>query len=147
MGATTLGRPLLLRFLSRSDGPLSPGSIISWWELRRAAYNAIVGIVGLPWMLLSMLLAFHCGAVDWMDRAKAEPVLGMLVSVASFGIAANLCFTAGWVLEVLVARLFKVDTHRFGPMALMLGTLISAVVTTAVGLTAGVLSARYWCES
>jgi hypothetical protein len=90
---------LLAWLFTRPVWPLSPGQIVLWWEARRVAYNAALGVVGL--------------------------LLGALL----YGILANVGYTGGWIVELLVARLWSVDTERFGPIAFTLGMAFSVLVT------------------
>ena len=46
-----------------------------------------------------------------------------------YGIAANICYTGGWITELVVARFWRVDTVPFGPIAFALGTALSVLVT------------------
>ena len=38
-------------------------------------------------------------------------------------------YTGGWVTELLVAKVWSVDTSRFGPIAFTLGAAFSVLVT------------------
>jgi len=44
-------------------------------------------------------------------------------------IVANVFYTCGWILELLVAKVWRVSTPVFGPIAFTLGTALSVVVT------------------
>ena len=79
-----------------SDEPLSAGRVIAWWELRRLFQNAaplIVGVLSLAGMERIMSPALPLG-----DDAL-EPT-ALILGVALYGFAANVCYTLGWILEL-----------------------------------------------
>jgi hypothetical protein len=53
----------------------------------------------------------------------------VLIAVVAYWIVANVFYTCGWILELLVARVWHVSTPVFGPIAFTLGTAVSVVVT------------------
>ena len=78
--------------------PRSAWSIIRWWEVRRIAYNLIVGGVGLLSLAAFLGLIGLCGHLEPGEDAF-EPI-ALFVGV----VAANICYTAGWVTEVFLLR-------------------------------------------
>ena len=46
-----------------------------------------------------------------------------------YGIAANLCFTGGWVAELFVKRLWPGRIAVFGEVAFFVGTVFSVLLT------------------
>jgi hypothetical protein len=104
--------------------PRDTASVIAWWEVRRAAYNVIMLAVGLP-----SLLAFA-----WLtERLWARPTAfdDFLAQMVIPGLMANVCYTAGWMSE-LVARLRSGKPPTlFGPFALGLGLAFSLAVALA----------------
>ena len=108
-----------------------PAAVIAWWESRRIAYNLIVGLFGIATAAVMVTVAFTCesrgGAPIGLPDPPALAVLGILL----YGVLANVCYTGGWITELLVARIWRADTSRFGPIAYTLGTAFSALVTLA----------------
>ena len=49
--------------------------------------------------------------------------------VVAYWIVVNVFYTCGWILELLVARLWRVSTPIFGPIVFTLFTVVSVVVT------------------
>ena len=78
--------------------PRSAWSVILWWEVRRVPYNLIVGGVGLLSLAAFLALIGHCGDVKPGEDAF-EPILLFLTAIA-----ANVCYTAGWVTEISLLR-------------------------------------------
>src|SRR6185295_3382546 len=94
-------------FLSRGEDNLSVGRTIEWWEARRIPYNVIVGAMG----ILSCLLVVACEIViERVQHVPAgpmpDPPLFAVVAVVAYGVGANVCYTMGWVVELLVRRLW-----------------------------------------
>jgi hypothetical protein len=98
-------------------------SILSWWESRRALYNAVVGSIGL---FMAVLVCWH--------YQLGLFILGWALSVCIvYAILANLCYSLGAFSELIV-RLFH-KYHRFGPIAFTLGLAFSIVVVVAQGMS------------
>jgi hypothetical protein len=60
-----------------------------------------------------------------------DPAALAIVGVILYGILANVCYTGGWVTELVVAKVWAIDTSRFGPVAFTLGTAFSVLITLA----------------
>jgi hypothetical protein len=104
--------------------------VIEWWEERRLSYNKILAVVG----TVSCVLMISCGLI-------AEPLVGdaigipdppilVPISIIVYGITAHICYTGGWIAELLLAR-FKpgASTVTFGVRAFRLGVKISISLT------------------
>mgnify|MGYP001415126652 CR=1 FL=1 len=76
--------------------PRSPFAVIAWWERRRLVYNISVGAAGL-WSLGALVLLNP-------GPRSAMADFGMLIGVAMYGLAANACYTLGWVTDLLLRR-------------------------------------------
>lgn len=109
----------------------SPLRVIQWWESRRVTYNAIVGSVGLVslgWMFALVRLIANPGPLEW------EPfVIGPIV----YGLAANVCYTSGSIVEMLVERWLKRPVYGLGPALFRYGLVFSIGLTL---LPAGVMT-------
>lgn len=76
----------------------TPAEIVSWWESRRFPYNVAVGAAGTVTFAathLIMNLPPDPRSILWLE--------GLPVALA-YGILANLCYTGGWLTEVLLRR-------------------------------------------
>src|SRR2546427_177779 len=62
-------------------------------------------------------------------KGRRAPPLLVVIAVAAYLIVANIFYTGGWILELLVAKVWRVSTPVFGPIAFTLGTALSVVVT------------------
>ena len=120
---------LLGRLFTRRAGPARPLAVVGWWEGRRVAYNLIIGAVGIVSSGVMVTVAFTCESRGGAPIGLPDPPLFAVLAVLLYGILANVCYTGGWITELLVARFWGVDTSRFGPIAFSLGTAFSVLVT------------------
>jgi hypothetical protein len=92
---------LLIRINAMSqDQSLSRSDIIRWWERRRLRFNIIVGLVGIAtWFLV--LIAGNAAVQPGVDF---EEPLAMIIGPFLYGIMANVCYTLGWIVDVLAYR-------------------------------------------
>lgn len=104
-------------------------NVIFWWEARRLPYNMIVGLSG----ALSGLLILGNGFVT--ERVLGEPIglpdppVFAVIAVIAYGIMANVCFTGGWIAELLSRRVWGDRVAAFGEVALTLVTIFSVLLT------------------
>ncbi len=109
----------------------SPLRVVQWWESRRLTYNAIVGGVGLVslgWMFVLVRLMANPGPLEWQPF-----VIGPIV----YGLAANLCYTSGWIVENVVERWLERPVYGLGPALFRYGLVFSIGLTL---LPAGVMT-------
>ena len=71
--------------------------IVRWWEKRRFEYNAYVGIVG----LVSVVLALTASGVAVKEGEDFVEPFALLPGAPLYAAAANLCYTAGWIYDVV----------------------------------------------
>jgi hypothetical protein len=72
---------------------LSRRDIIVWWELRRIPYNIVLAFVGFATLLLIFAVGSAEPEVDFV-----EPLV-VAFGVPLYAIAANVCYTLGWILD------------------------------------------------
>jgi hypothetical protein len=98
----------------------SPLRVIQWWESRRPAYNVIVGAFGAGTLLyanaVSVLVTGDWFRVPWQG-------------VVAYALAANVCYTAGWMAENVVQRWLKRPIYGFGPALFRHGLVFSIGLT------------------
>lgn len=102
------------------DEERSTGSIILWWEGRRALYNLMVGSAGILSML-AILATSHSNPFTYAPY--------FLYPILFYAVAANVCYTGGWVTELISKRTWGEKAQYFGPIALGLGTAFSVIIT------------------
>jgi hypothetical protein len=69
-------------------------SVVSWWEARRIPYNVIVGALGLVSLVVFFVSISTSGRLQPGEDA-VEPIALLFAPIA-----ANVCYTAGWLVEV-----------------------------------------------
>lgn len=102
------------------------GDIIRWWESRRLRYNLYVGAVGLvTWFVVEI-----AGSAAVQPGVDFEEPIIMLIGPLFYGIAANVCYTFGWMVDV--------TAYRGSPRRWLykLGLIFSLVLTALPGVWA-----------
>jgi hypothetical protein len=67
------------------------------------------------------------------------PPVVAIFAVVAFGVMANVCFTGGWIAELLVAKVWPEEGKAFGKISFCLGLAFSILLTLLSGvLIAGV---------
>ena len=121
---------------SRLPPAVGTGHVIRWWEERRPFYNVVVGCTGVTTCFLLVLCAVISDSmVGELIGMPDGPLLGVF-AIAFYAILANICYTGGWVTELLVRALGRADdaakasvkTFRFGVTFSILLTLSPAVL-------------------
>jgi hypothetical protein len=105
-------------------------AVIAWWKKRRFFYNKVLAVVG----TVTCILMISCGVIS-------EPLVGEPIGIPDppilvplliifYGLLANVCYTGGWIAELLLAR-FKPETHAefFGVRAFRFGVKFSIALT------------------
>jgi hypothetical protein len=92
---------MTLRFFQRAEHLETPRQIISWWERRRLPFNLIVGATGILTCTL-LLVGEMLAEKKFGDVEAGSPILAVF-GVFAYGIMANVCYTGGWISE-LVAK-------------------------------------------
>jgi hypothetical protein len=131
MSFEAIGKLVRLRLFSRRRAPERAWDIISWWEARRLPYNLIVGATGIATAIVMLITGYVTEhVVGEAIGVPASPFFA-LMGVIVYGIMANVCFTGGWILELLSRRIWGTRADAFGEIALTWGTLGSVLLTLA----------------
>jgi protein-S-isoprenylcysteine O-methyltransferase Ste14 len=98
----------------------SPATLLGWWERRRPAYNAIVGATGVVTLATLQVLS-------WLPpHMEFHPPIQFVVVYA---LCANLCYSLGFAVELLLQQLWGDEVAPVGP------TLFRHGLVFSVGLT------------
>jgi len=98
----------------------SPARIVAWWERRRFAFNVAVGALGLVTLGYIRLLGLVAG---W---PHAGPPWQLPVA---YGLAANVCYTFGWITELGMERWLRRPSYGLGPALFRHGIVFSLGLT------------------
>lgn len=107
----------------------SPLRIALWWERRRLAFNVVVGSTGVATLAYVNGLELLLGQ-GWLTPLTGPGSGARLLGIAAYGLAANVCYTFGWVVENVVERWLGRPVYGLGPALFRHGLVFS------VGLTA-----------
>ena len=108
--------------------PVSGAQVVAWWETRRLPYNLLVGVCGVTSLIVFFLAIAASGALQPGEDA-VEP-LGLLAAFILAPIAANVCYTLGWLVELIVRRLRPKLTPAFGPALFAIGLTFSCFIVS-----------------
>ena len=118
-----------------------PGDAIVWWERRRIAFNVVILFAG----ALTLLLIQVIHAVLARFGADVSMPAGLVSLVIFYMLAVNVCYTLGWVSELLwsdgdTARteLLRPAVYRWGLVFSVAITLLPAVFVPLVWFVQGV---------
>jgi hypothetical protein len=121
-----------------------PGDAIVWWERRRIAFNVVILFAG----AFSLFIIQVLGTILVRFGADVIRPTGILSLVLVYLLAANLCYTLGWVTELLwsdgdTARteLLRPAVYRWGLALSVAITLLPAVFVPLFWFLQGVRSA------
>jgi hypothetical protein len=119
----------ITEFLFPAPARRSSGAILRWWEGRRLAYNAVVGIAGL----------FSLGVVNLLFVIPPGPHTGGLpiAAVVIVGIAANVCYLMGPAAEIAIEKLGGGRILPTGPALYRVGLTFSTGLVMLPTLVAG----------
>lgn len=94
--------------------------VVQWWESRRLAYNAIVGVTGVGTLAYSSVVSY---------LARGQWVVAPLQLIVVYGVAANVCYTLGWVSEIVIERWLQRPVFGLGPALFRHGLVFSIGLT------------------
>ncbi|HEX6372135.1 MAG TPA: hypothetical protein VF006_24675 [Longimicrobium sp.] len=98
-------------------------SSLAWWESKRITYNKAVGGAGL-FTLTSVAFFFT------LPPFPEPPPLAFLAGGAVvWGIAANVCYSLGWIVEQTARKLWGRQTPDMGPLMFREGLIFSVGLT------------------
>lgn len=106
----------------------SPLRVVQWWERRRLSYNLIVGGTGVAVLVYVNALEVLLGQGMFMPKAGHSGI-DALVAIGAYGVAANVCYTFGWVVENVVERWLKRPIYGLGPALFRHGLVFSVGIT------------------
>jgi hypothetical protein len=94
-------------------------AVLVWWEARRLSYNLFLAMLAVPAFTLLIALLILLGQAD---RDIGDPLL----AIFTIPIVANICYTAGWLVEG--ALLWRAPDKPDGPTLMRAGLAFSAFV-------------------
>jgi hypothetical protein len=123
------------RFVGTITGMIRPSAgdsfweIFCRWELRRLPYNLIVGSVGVLSSGVILVLAAIASEIFNEPLGLPDPPILAVFGVIAYGIAANVCYTGGWLTEWVVRKVWRERAGVFGEISFVLGVVFSVLLT------------------
>ncbi len=100
--------------------------VIVWWELRRIPFNLIVGVAGI--LTVFTLSALQMKFTNYFILPPGGAPF-VLFEIVFYGIAANICYTAGWIVELASRLVWKDYTRHLGKISFAAGLIFSVLLT------------------
>jgi hypothetical protein len=117
--------------LCQRDTPMPTAwQAIGWWETRRVAFNLIVGSAGTISSVLVGVVGLGSYFLFDSDFGVPDPPLFALFAVVIYAIMANVCYTGGWVAELVIRKAWPEQADRFAALSLALGVVVGKCVST-----------------
>jgi hypothetical protein len=107
---------------------------IGWWELRRLPFNIIVGITGFFAGLLCVATNIAVSSILGDDFGLPGSPLLVVFAVIIYGIMANICYTGGWIVELVVRKIRPAVADRFATSSFYFGLCFSVFLTLSPGI-------------
>ena len=116
-----------------------PWDVVVWWEIRRIPYNlALLGVGTVSVFAIEMI----GGRLVHVGEDFVEPLF-LLFGVIAYGILANICYSLGWITELLWSSGDTSRTQAIRPKVFRIGFIFSVALT---GLPA-LLMLLFWAAS
>jgi len=112
----------------------SPVALIRWWESRRLIFNAVVGATGLVTMSVLAIGVFLPMRIPFSELPWT--------AVIAYGVAANVCYSFGWIVESALERWLGRETYGAGPALFRHGLVFSVGLTLFPVVMAGL----FWLQ-
>lgn len=96
-----------------------------WWERRRIAFNVVILLVGaFTLFVIQVLATILIRLGDYVIRPN-----GILFDVIFYMLAVNVCYTLGWVTELLWSDGDTARTELLRPAVYRWGLVFSVAIT------------------
>jgi hypothetical protein len=116
-----------------------PWDSIAWWEKRRIPFNLLVLVAG----AISGLIVEVIGSrFESSGEDVVEPI-GIVFWVIAYAVSANICYSLGWITELLWSWGDTARTEVLRPKIFRFGVIVSIALT----LLPGVLVLLAWIFS
>lgn len=116
--------------LWRRESPMATAwQAIGWWESRRVPYNLIVGCVGVLSCMVACIVALGSYFLFNSEFGMPDPPLFAAFAVVLYAIMANVCYTAGWLGELIIRAAWPHQADRYASLTFASGLVFSVLLT------------------
>jgi hypothetical protein len=112
----------------------TPFALVRWWESRRMTFNVVVGATGLVTMSVLAIGVFLPMGIPFTELPWG--------AVIAYGVAANVCYSFGWIVESALERWLGRETYGAGPALFRHGLVFSVGLTLFPVVMAGL----FWLD-
>lgn len=124
--------------LCRREVPVtSAREAIGWWEARRGPFNLIVGSAGIVSCMVVGIVGLGSYFLFDGEFPMPDPPLFAIVGIILYGIVANVCFTAGWLFELIARKIWSGEADRLATLSFFLGLIFSVLLTLTPAIIFG----------
>jgi hypothetical protein len=124
--------------LCRRDAPIANArEVIGWWESRRVPYNLIVGSCGILTCMVVATISAAASILANVEFGLPNPPLFALVGILLYAIGANICYTGGWLVELVVRKISPREADRYASFTFFWGLVFSVLLTLSPGMVIG----------
>jgi hypothetical protein len=117
----------------RDVTPTTVKDVIGWWESRRIPFNLIVGIAGVLTCVAAGTVLAVASILDPNNFDMGSPAPALILIVL-YAILANICYTGGWIAELIIRKLWPHEADRFAMSSFFLGVVLSVLLTMSPGI-------------
>jgi hypothetical protein len=107
------------------EGLKIPWNCIFWWEKRRFYFNALLLVAG----IVSIGVLELVGGRLVQPGEDIEEPLGLVIGAIAFGVGANICYSLGWITELLWSWGDVSKTEALRPRIFSIGVWFSVALT------------------
>jgi hypothetical protein len=121
----------------RSAPMVSARQTIGWWEARRVPFNLIVGCAGVVSIAVVTIVGLGASFLFNSDLGLPDPPLFAIFGVILYALLVNICYTGGWMVELMIRTAWPDQADRFATLSLALGLLLTILVTLLPAVVVG----------
>jgi hypothetical protein len=114
---------------TRERPPASAKEIVGWWEARRPIYNLAVGAAGIFSCMVAAADVFATRYLHYGKASLPDPPLFVFLGIFFYALAANLCYTGGWLAELLVRKILPEQSDRLAILSFKYGLAFSVLLS------------------
>jgi hypothetical protein len=118
----------------RDASVASTWDVIGWWEIRRLAFNLAVGCAGILSCLMVLIVSIAASTLYDSDFGMPDPPIFAVFGVFFYAFIANVCYTSGWLAELVVRAVWPTQSRRFARVSFRIGMIFSVILTLVPGI-------------
>jgi hypothetical protein len=114
---------------TREKPAASAKEVVGWWEARRPIYNLLVGAAGIFSCMVVAIDVFASRYLHYGSTSLPDPPFFVFLGIFFYGLAANLCYTGGWMAELLVRKISPAQSDQLAILSFKYGLVFSVLLS------------------